>query len=119
TTKYFCGDKKVTAKTCYKDRGNARVTGYFKGWASNWPCNVFHPEQMPLPLYTHINFAFATTDPKTFNVLLAVESYIGLYKRLVVLKKKDLNLKIFIAIGGWALNDPGPTATTFSDILIL
>lgn len=32
------------------------------------------------------------------------------------LKGKDANLNVLIAIGGWSFNDPGPTATTFSDI---
>ncbi|KAF2434209.1 glycoside hydrolase, partial [Tothia fuscella] len=41
---------------------------------------------------------------------------IALYTRLVDLKQKDSSLKVFIAIGGWAFNDPGPTRTTFSDI---
>ena len=31
-------------------------------------------------------------------------------------KQQDPALKIYIAIGGWAFNDPGPTATTFSDL---
>ncbi|KAF7553490.1 hypothetical protein G7Z17_g3624 [Cylindrodendrum hubeiense] len=33
------------------------------------------------------------------------------------MKKKDPDLKVFIAIGGWTFNDPGPTATIFSDIV--
>ena len=116
TTQEFCGDKKVKRKTCSKNYGNRHVIGYFEGWASNRPCNVFRPEQIPLNLYTHINFAFATIDPKTFKIMPGAESDIGLYKRLMLLKKRDPALKVFIAIGGWTFNDPGPTATTFSDI---
>lgn len=37
-------------------------------------------------------------------------------KRLTDLKKADPDLKVFIAIGGWTFNDPGPTRTVFSDI---
>jgi chitinase len=34
----------------------------------------------------------------------------------MLLKQSDPKLKIYIAVGGWAFNDPGPTATTFSDL---
>jgi GH18 family chitinase len=34
----------------------------------------------------------------------------------MLLKQQDAKLKIYIAVGGWAFNDPGPTATTFSDL---
>jgi chitinase len=34
----------------------------------------------------------------------------------MLLKQQDAKLKINIAVSGWAFNDPGPTATTFSDL---
>ncbi|KAF9893489.1 hypothetical protein FE257_010801 [Aspergillus nanangensis] len=37
-------------------------------------------------------------------------------KRLTSLKRTQPFLKVNIAIGGWTFNDPGPTATTFSDL---
>jgi chitinase len=67
-------------------------------------------------VYTHINFAFATIDPVSFKVLPATQADVNLYKRLMLIKRQDPDLRIFIAIGGWTFNDPGPTATTFSDI---
>ena len=107
----------MSHKTCKKDNGNARVVGYYEGWATtNRPCNVFLPEQIPVGVYTHINFAFAVIDPKTFKIAPSAPTDINLYKRLTLLKQKDLALKVYIAIGGWAFNDPGPTATTFSDL---
>ncbi|KAL5327258.1 hypothetical protein ACEPPN_004952 [Leptodophora sp. 'Broadleaf-Isolate-01'] len=39
-----------------------------------------------------------------------------LVKRLTNLKKADPGLSVFVALGGWTFNDPGPTATTFGDI---
>lgn len=39
-----------------------------------------------------------------------------MYKRLTELKRLDPELKVYIAVGGWTFNDPGPTASTFSDL---
>lgn len=72
------------------------------------------PENVPTGVYTHLNFAFASIDPSTFQVVPADQGDVALYSRLTALKKKDPNLKVFIAIGGWAFNDPGPTASVFS-----
>ncbi|KAJ4374392.1 hypothetical protein N0V83_003133, partial [Neocucurbitaria cava] len=116
TTEEFCATKKVIHKTCSKDNGNTRVVGYYEGWAKNRPCNVFTPEQIPIGIYTHINFAFGIIDPKTFKIAPSSPDDANLYKRLMLLKQKDPGLKVYIAVGGWAFNDPGPTATTFSDL---
>lgn len=34
----------------------------------------------------------------------------------MALKKKDPDLKIYLALGGWTFNDPGSTNTTFSNL---
>jgi chitinase len=93
-----------------------RVVGYYESWSSARACNRFYPEQIPRGVYTHINFAFASIDPTTFKIVPAAREDTDMYKRVAYLKEKDPNLKVLIAIGGWAFNDPGPTATTFSDI---
>ena len=61
-------------------------------------------------------FAFATIDPISFEVKLAVSNDEDLVKRLTNLKKADPGLSVYVALGGWTFNDPGPTATTFGDI---
>ncbi|THC90472.1 hypothetical protein EYZ11_010063 [Aspergillus tanneri] len=111
-----CGNTTVKHETCSKDRYLTRVVGYFEGWASRRPCNDFWPEQIPLGVYSHINFAFATIKPDTYEVLPSDNRDVKLYERLVALKKYDKDMKIFIALGGWTFNDPGPTATIFSDL---
>ncbi|KAJ4228745.1 hypothetical protein NW757_014138 [Fusarium falciforme] len=93
-----------------------RVVGYFEGWAKNRPCEVFWPEDIPIGLYTHINFAFGTINPNTFAIEANDPEDEDMYQRLMLLKKKDKNLKIYLAIGGWTFNDPGPTAKVFSDL---
>ncbi|KAI7758870.1 hypothetical protein LZL87_014217 [Fusarium oxysporum] len=116
-TKDFCGLKKVKRPSCSKSRGVEHVVGYFEGWARTRPCNTFWPEQILIGLYTHINFAFATINQKTFLVEMKnKDNYGNLYERLTALKKKDPDLKIYLAIGGWAFNDPGKTSTTFSEL---
>lgn len=63
-----------------------------------------------------MNYAFGTIDPDTFEVKLASTEEENLIKRLARLKTQDPDLKVFIALGGWSYNDPGPTETTFSDL---
>ncbi|KFY66883.1 hypothetical protein V496_01886 [Pseudogymnoascus sp. VKM F-4515 (FW-2607)] len=117
-TEEFCGDKKVKRPSCDALSGPQlqNVVGYYEGWSTARPCNTFHPEQIPLGVYTHINFAFATIDPKTFEIRPGSSYDIDLYKRVTALKRQDPDLKVFIAIGGWTFNDPGPTERTFSDL---
>jgi GH18 family chitinase len=67
-------------------------------------------------LFQHLNYAFATIGPTTFEVKLASTSEENLIRRLARLKTVDADLKVYIAIGGCAYNDPGPTQTTFSDL---
>ncbi|CAK7221304.1 hypothetical protein SBRCBS47491_004482 [Sporothrix bragantina] len=80
-------------------------------------CQSFQPENVPIGVYTHINFAFASIDPNTFAVVPADSGDVDLYTRITNLKKQDQALKVYIAIGGWTFNDPGPTAKTFSNLV--
>lgn len=93
-----------------------RVVGYYEGWAPGRVCDKFKPSDIPDGVYTHLNFAFASIDPTTFQVIPAAKGDTELYRQLTQKKRADANLKVFLAIGGWTFNDPGPTATTFSDI---
>lgn len=58
------------------------------------------PEEIPTGVYTHLNFAFATVDPETFEVRPASSADTLLYYRLTSLKERDLDLNVLIAIGG-------------------
>lgn len=64
---------------------------------------------------THLYLAFATIDPKTFAVS-APEAHTALYPQFTALRKSDKKPEIWIALGGWAFSDPGPTHTTWSDM---
>ena len=74
------------------------------------------PEDIPLGWYTHINFAFALVNPTTFGIAAMDADTASRYKRVTALKQKQPDLQVWIAIGGWAMNDPGPYRTTFSDL---
>lgn len=74
------------------------------------------PEDIPLGYYTHLNFAFALIDPKTFHVAPMDDDTASLYTQVTGLKARQSDLQVWIAIGGWAMNDPGDTRTTFSDL---
>ncbi|RKL14549.1 hypothetical protein BFJ70_g15708 [Fusarium oxysporum] len=116
TTKDFCGTKTVKRPTCEKGGDMLRVVGYFESWAKDRPCEVFNPEDIPIGLYTHINFAFGTINPDTFHLEANTPEDKLAYERLTFLKKRDKNLKIYLAVGGWTFNDPGRTAHIFSEL---
>ncbi len=74
------------------------------------------PNQIPLGVYTHLNYAFVSIDPATFRIV-DMDSFTGsLYSQITALKLKDPNLEIWVSVGGWSFNDPGSTATTFSTL---
>lgn len=74
------------------------------------------PEEIPIGGYTHINFAFVYFDPETFAITPMEQNQVELYSRTVALKERKPDLQVWIAIGGWTFNDPGPTEKAFSEL---
>src|SRR6478735_7377645 len=69
TTKDFCGKKTVNRLSCSaKGSPIRRVVGYYEGWATTRSCDRFSPSDIPDGVYTYINFAFASINPKTFKI---------------------------------------------------
>ncbi len=117
TTTDFCGNKTVDRPSCDNTNSVTRVMGYYEGWSARRACQAFFPENIPSGVYTHLNFAFASIDPNTFQVVPADAGDVDLYARLTALKQQDAALKVYISIGGWDFNDPGgPIANVFSDL---
>ncbi|DAA74181.1 TPA_exp: putative Class V chitinase [Trichophyton benhamiae CBS 112371] len=117
TTSEFCGGATVVSPNCGNGKSaHSRVIGYYEGWNLQRPCGVMKPEDIPLGYYTHINFAFALIDPHSFRIASMDPQTGSLYQRVTALKDHQSDLQVWIAIGGWAMNDPGPTRTTFSDL---
>jgi chitinase len=78
--------------------------------------SAMSPDQIPLGVYTHLNYAFVSIDPTTYRIV-DMDSFTGtLYKQVSSLKLKNPGLEVWISVGGWSFNDPGPTATTFSTL---
>ncbi|KAK3901352.1 hypothetical protein C8A05DRAFT_16453 [Staphylotrichum tortipilum] len=118
TTPEFCGTTQIANPSCPGGKSAIRRTiGYYEGWGVGRACDAMLPEQIPVSAYTHINFAFAMIDPVSFAVAPMSDGDVALYPRLTALKALYPNLKVWISIGGWTMNDPDqPTATTFSDL---
>lgn len=74
------------------------------------------PEDIPLGYYTHINFAFSLIDPSTYRLAPMDDTTGTLYSRVSELKQQSYGLEVWLAIGGWSMNDPGVTRTVFSDL---
>jgi chitinase len=73
-----------------------------------------------LTAFTHLNFAFAFFDPKSFQMAPMTAGDEDLYRRFTALKSKKPSLKTWIAVGGWSFNDPTNvpnTRTAFSDMV--
>ena len=61
------------------------------------------------------SFAFATIDPNTFEVKATSEQAQDLMQRIGGIRLLQPDIKIWIAIGGWAFSDADqPTAKTFT-----
>lgn len=118
TTVDFCGPNPVPHPQCDLSQrsADARTIGYYEGWNFQRPCGNMEPEDIPLGHWTHINFAFALINPKTFHIEDMDPGTGSRYGRVAALKERQPNLKIWIAVGGWAMNDPGPYRTAFSDM---
>ncbi|KAK4154117.1 glycoside hydrolase superfamily [Chaetomidium leptoderma] len=117
TSEGFCEGKTVSSPQCPGGKSaDQRTIGYYEGWNLGRSCGRMAPEDIPLGYYTHINFAFALVNPTTFHIEDMGPDTAALYDRVSALKSKDPDLKVWIAVGGWAMNDPGPYRTTFSDL---
>jgi len=94
-----------------------RVIGYYESWSTaNRPCYSMLPEKIPYGYYTDIIFSFATINPQTFEIEAGDGRTAEYMQRITSIKLIQPDIRIWIAVGGWAFNDPGPTRTTFSDV---
>jgi len=69
------------------------------------------PSQIDITGLTHLYYAFAGFDPKTFKMVSPSSAEAPTYKAFTALK--SAKLQTWIAVGGAAFNDPGPTQSAW------
>ncbi|EAQ91623.1 hypothetical protein CHGG_03558 [Chaetomium globosum CBS 148.51] len=118
TAPSFCNGEVVSAPQCDPGRNssNGRTIGYYEGWNWQRPCGTMTPSKIPLGYYSHIFFSFSLINPTTFRLEPMDQKTGTLYPDVSDLKARQPGLEVWIAVGGWAMNDPGPYRTTFSDL---
>ncbi|KAM0704603.1 hypothetical protein Q7P35_008837 [Cladosporium inversicolor] len=124
TTIDFCGEgcqnncDLPQPSTCVtNDSSSLRNVGYYESWANTRKCQNVSVKDLSVTGFTHINFAFLLSDPNTFAIAETADSDGPLATEFTDLKTTNPSLQTWIAIGGWNFNEPGPTATSFSDMV--
>jgi len=87
-----------------------RRIGYYELFSVANGCNVKRPGDLVVDPLTHLNLAFVNFGAD-FRL---IDDYPDLVSEAAFLKVAQTGLRINIAIGGWAFNDP-PTASRFSE----
>jgi GH18 family chitinase len=77
-------------------------------------CHQVYPSQIDTTNITHLDFAFLSIDPNSFQVTPGDPGDIQLYSQFTALK--TTTMQTWIAVGGGSFSDPGPTFTTWSDM---
>ncbi|KAL0257640.1 hypothetical protein SLS55_006803 [Diplodia seriata] len=94
-----------------------RVIGYYEAWAHDRSCNGMDFEDIPVDALTHLYFSFSYISPE-LDVVPMDDLSVDLFSRMTDLKKKNSDLKMVIALGGWTFNDNGTvTQPVFSNMV--
>ena len=90
-----------------KDKDGYKIVCYYTNWSQyRVKIGKFLPEDIPADLCTHIIFAFGWLKKGKLSSFESndetKDGKIGLYSRILGLKKANPSLKILLAIGGWS-----------------
>ena len=101
------GSKLSTSTGTTKGSGNYKIVCYYTNWSQYRPKNAkFLPEDLDPHLCTHVIYAFGWMKKGKLSSLEAndesVDGKVGLYERIMALKKANAELKILLAVGGWS-----------------
>lgn len=95
-----------------------KVIGYYESWSNGKACHNIGPTDLPLDALTHVNYAFAYIDPKSYQVVTMDSATPGrLFDDLTTLKAIKPDLEVWVSIGGWTFSDNNTaTQPVFGDI---
>ncbi|OBT40677.1 hypothetical protein VE00_08681 [Pseudogymnoascus sp. WSF 3629] len=96
------------------DTGFRRIA-YYAGWNSrNRICDKVWPVNINTTGLTHLIYSFVGFDNETFAIDPDPKD-LSLFNQFTQLGSSKL--KTWVAVGGWAFNDPGETTTAYSDMV--
>lgn len=100
-------NKLSTGSSTTKGSGNYKLVCYYTNWSQYRPKSAkFLPEDLPADLCTHVIYAFGWMKKGKLSSLEAndesVDGKVGLYERMMALKKTNPDLKVLLAVGGWS-----------------
>ncbi|RSL40913.1 hypothetical protein CEP54_015977 [Fusarium duplospermum] len=94
-----------------------KIIAYWEAWNENKPCGHMAPDDIPVHDITHLIYSFGFITPGDFRITNMPDVKPGLFREIGMLKNKNPDLKIQIALGGWTHNDPGKWQKVFSDMV--
>ncbi|CAJ2504362.1 Uu.00g117560.m01.CDS01 [Anthostomella pinea] len=108
-----CSD--VAAPSCSGNSASGRSIGYYQV-SNNYAreCQRISPSQIAITGLPHLNLAFVSIDPSTFEVAPVDSRDVPYYTEFTALQSSSL--QTWLSIGGWDFNDPGTTQSTFSTL---
>ncbi|KAJ9297889.1 CAZyme family GH18 [Paecilomyces variotii] len=109
TSEDFCGGgcqsncEPVPEPSCSGESSSAVYIGYYEAWNYQHLCDVLLPSNIDVTPWTHLYYAFAGIDSKTFEIKTMYPNDEKNMADFVALKKKKSTLKTYISVGGWDL----------------
>ncbi|KAH6634677.1 glycoside hydrolase superfamily [Chaetomium sp. MPI-SDFR-AT-0129] len=87
------------------------IIGYYEAWHDDSKCHQTSADDLPVDSLTHLNYAFAFIDPKSFKITtMDAATPARTFEDVASLKLKNPNLQLFVSLGGWSFSD-NETAT--------
>ncbi|KAI9370341.1 hypothetical protein BJX61DRAFT_515871 [Aspergillus egyptiacus] len=114
TSSDFCGDAEWPSPSCSGSSSVTRRIGYYEAWNLDHSCNTMTPEEIPIGAYTHLFFSFLYIDPDTYQLTPMASNQTDTLSQFAALK--EYGVELWISVGGWDMNDPGPYANVLSDL---